>query len=142
MAKEKRPYKKYEFQYRWMRQVTGCPNHPQYHIYGGRGIQCFWPARCYDEFEHWLLTTLGERPTPKHCLARLDKSKDFAPGNLQWMIKKESHRCHTRQNIYATYKRRSQPLAQWSEELGIPYYTLRRRYSQGIPLKEIVKEFK
>jgi len=124
-----------------MRQVTQNPRHPQYDIFGGMGIQCHWPANSYQEFETWLINTLGHRPSLDHVLSRLDKFKDFAPGNLAWQIKKQSCRAHTRQNIYANYKNKKKSLAQWAEDLNIPYWTLRRRYSQGYTIREIVKEF-
>jgi hypothetical protein len=51
-------------------------------------------------------------------------------------------RCNTQQNVYATYKNKKKPLVEWAEELGIPYYSFRRRIALGMPIKDIVKEFK
>lgn len=135
-------YPQYYGKYRWMVSVTQCPNHPSYGKYGAQGIQCYWQPYQYKEFEHWLLSTLGHQPTPKHQLCRIDKSGDWVPGNIRWMLPKQRSRTMTKQNVYATYKRKKQVISDWADELGIPFYTLRRRVARGIPIKDIIKEFK
>jgi hypothetical protein len=128
--------------YNWMRSVCYNPNHPNYPKYGGRGIDCHWGRGQYKEFEQWLLTTLGPRPSPQHCLNRKDKDKDYCPKNLEWALPTRRSRCNTQQNVYATYKNKSKPLVQWAEELEIPYHSFRRRIASGIAIKDIVKEFR
>lgn len=125
----------------WMRQICTNPNHPEYYKYGGRGIQCYWGPGSYKEFEQWLLTTLGPRPSFQHVLNRKDKDKDYSPKNLEWALPKKRSRSHTQQNIYAKYRNKNQSIAAWAEELEIPYYSLRRRIAKGIQIKDIVKEF-
>jgi len=132
---------KYYSRYRFMRAVTTCPNHPDYHLYGAQGIECYWPARQYYEFERWLLTTLGPPPSSKHVLGRKDKSGNFEPRNLEWQEPVLRSRNKTRQNVYATYRRQRKALSQWAEELAIPYHTFRRRIAQGKTISEIKKEF-
>lgn len=133
---------KYYYQWRWMIAVTYNPNHPNYYKYGGAGVQCHWHKGEYRLFERWLLDTLGHRPSQKHLLGRKDKFGDFAPGNLHWELPVERGRNNPKQNVYATYNRKKKSLAEWAEELGIPYYSLRRRIAKGYTIKDIVEEFK
>lgn len=128
--------------WQWIRQITSNPNHPSYPKYGGKGIGCHWGPRQYKEFEHWILTTLGPKPSSQHCLSRKNKSLDYCPSNLEWALPKQRSRSHTHQNIFVKYRNHSKSIAAWAEELDIPYYSLRRRIQRGIPIKDIVKEFR
>jgi hypothetical protein len=127
--------------FRWMQSVCTSTTHAQYKNFGAVGIKCYWNRTQYKDFYQWLMNTLGPQPTLKHQLSRLDKRKDFEPGNLAWHTATERSRCHTLQNVFAKYRNQGKSLAQWSEDLNIPYYTLRRRVSQGMSIKDIIKEF-
>lgn len=129
----------FEYQWRWMTSVTKNPNHPEYHKYGAQGIDCHWRQGEYKDFERWVLERLGAKP-PNLVLGRIDKTGNFEPGNLEWQQPRVRART-CRQNVTATYGRKRQSLAAWSEELDIPYWTLRRRYSRGHQIKDIIKEF-
>lgn len=134
----------YYYQYRYMRESTQNPNNPDYPKYGAKGITCAWGPRQYKEFYAWLITNLGERPGPRndYNLGRIDKTGNWEPGNIEWQtITRRSRTNHT-QVVYVSYKRKKQSLSDWAEELGIPYYTLRRRVAEGISIKDIVKEFR
>jgi len=135
----KNKLRQFEFQWRWMRQVCINPNHPKYERYGGAGVECYWGSRDYRLFEQFILDKLGPRPAG-HVLGRKDKTGNYEPKNLHWELPKQRSNNNPRQNTYLTYKRRRQTIAQWSEQLGIPYYLIRRRAASGMPLKDIVKE--
>ena len=134
----------YYFQYRYMRESTQNPSHPDYPKYGGKGITCAWGLRQYQEFYSWLITALGPRPgsSKQYNLGRIDKTGNWEPGNIEWQTVIRRSRTNHSQVIYLTYKRKTQSLSDWAEQLGIPYYTFRRRVIQGLTIKEIVKEFK
>ena len=134
-------YGQYYCQWRWMIAVTNNINHPYYDRHGGMGVECYWHKGQYKLFENWLIATLGHRPTSKHLLGRKDKFGDFAPGNLHWELPQQRSRNNPKQNVYVSYRRQKKTMTEWSEQLGIPYYTLRRRISKGIDLKDIIKEF-
>ena len=133
----------YYNQYRFMQGSCNNPCYPQYAKYGGQGITCAWGQRQYKEFYSWLVNTLGERPGPSNewVLGRKDKTGNWEPKNMEWQTIKVRSRTNFRQNIYATYRRKSQSLSKWAEDLDIPYYTFRRRYSEGWTIQEIVKEY-
>ena len=134
----------YFYQYRYMTDVSHNPNHPLYYKYGGQGITCAWAQGQYKEFYNWLIKTLGERPGTKdeYVLGRKDKRGNWEPGNLEWQTIIKRSRTNHKQNIYITYRRQTKTLVQLAEDLGIPYYTFRRRVSQGLTMPQIVKEFK
>lgn len=41
------------------------------------------------EFREWILDNLGERPTPKHSLDRIDNNGNYEPGNIRWATWKQ-----------------------------------------------------
>lgn len=91
--------------------------------YGGRGIKV-----C----DRWLdfrnfLADMGEPLTEKHELDRYpDKDGDYDPGNCRWATKSQNMR-NTNRNHLVTFQGRTQCLAAWAEETGIPYGRLRDR---------------
>jgi hypothetical protein len=95
----------------------------------------------YENFLNWVMKKLGPKPAGT-VLGRKDKTGNFEPGNLHWETPVSRSRNCPRQNINATYRRKTQSIAQWAEELAIPYYTVRRKYQQGWTIKEIVHAYK
>jgi len=136
----KRNYHKYNSQWTWMRAVTCRPNHPSYYKYGAKGIECFWERGEYFEFEAWIEKHLGPRPADHH-LGRKNKLGHFEPKNLFWETSKHRSRNMPQINTMLTYKRKTQPLAVWADELGVPAYTIRSRLKHGHTMAQIVKEF-
>lgn len=53
-------------------------NRPNYYQYGGRGIEFRFKS-----FEH-SLTILGERPSSKHSIDRIDPNGHYEEGNVRW----------------------------------------------------------
>lgn len=125
--------------YRWMRDVCYNPNTPSYKNFGARGIEVHWQR--FKEFKLWLEHNLGTRPQG-HILGRKDKNGDFCPGNLEWQTPTRRSRGGHCQNVLASYRRQRKSLAQWADELDIPYYSLRRKYARGLAIKDIIKEFR
>lgn len=66
------------------------PHCERWERYGGRGIRVYplWRDD-YAAFRSWILTELGERPTPNHSLDRIDNDGHYEPGNLRWSTKRE-----------------------------------------------------
>jgi hypothetical protein len=79
----------------WANMMQRCKNEdrPDYHYYGGRGIEVCrqWANGDGDKtgFECFL-EDLGKRPSPRHSLNRIDKNRDFEPGNVRWAIKRRA----------------------------------------------------
>jgi hypothetical protein len=125
-----------------MKTVCTNENNPCYKNYGALGVNMYWDGKHdYEDFYNWIIKKLGPKPEGT-VLGRKDKQGNFEPGNLQWETPLSRGRNSPGQNIRATYRRKTQSLAQWSEDLDIPYYTLRRRYKEGWTIKEIVHAYK
>lgn len=102
------------------------PNNIGYKDYGDRGITV-----C----EEWLkflnfYKDMGERPKD-HSLHRINNEKGYYPYNCEWATPEKQMR-DTRDNLYVTYRGKTQLLIEWSEETGILYKTLwDRMYKLG-----------
>lgn len=100
--------------------------HPAYHQYGGRGI-----AICerWSDFENFL-ADMGERPSKKHSLDRVNNNGNYEPGNCRWATWKEQARNRS-SNRVLTFNGRSATMVEWAELAGIKYTTLRARLKLG-----------
>jgi len=103
--------------------VTRCtnPNYPRFADYGGRGITV-----C----DRWLrfegfLEDMGERPKGT-TINRKHNNLGYCPENCEWATVKEQAN-NQRSNRLLTHNGRTQTMAQWAEELGMSYDTLRGR---------------
>jgi hypothetical protein len=63
----------------WCDMKKRCenPNNKSYPNYGGRGIKC-----C--TFEE-MLADVGERPSPRHEIDRINNDGNYEPGNMRWI---------------------------------------------------------
>lgn len=107
---------------------TGASDYPRY---GGRGITVC--DRWRSSFSAFL-EDVGERPDGM-TLDRLDSDGNYEPGNVRWATAQQQNR-NRRNNRMLTMGGRTQCLADWSEETGIPRDTLGRRLKKGWPVEE------
>ena len=103
----------------WVGMMQRChySKHAKYASYGGRGITVCERWRTFENF----LADMGERSEGK-SLDRIDSDKGYSPDNCRWATKSEQMR-NTRRALVFDGK----PLAQWAEESGVPYQTLKAR---------------
>ncbi len=109
-------------------------NDKAYKNYGGRGVTVCrrWQG------ENGLANfnrDMGARPAGM-CLERCNNNGGYSPGNCVWATRVEQAR-NTRTNLRITYKKRTQCLKAWAEELGINYLTL---YGRVVTLRWPVKK--
>lgn len=74
----------------WGSMISRCynVNHPQYKNYGARGITI-----C-DEWKNSFIAFfnyMGQRPSAKHSIDRIDNDLGYAPGNCRWATSKEQN---------------------------------------------------
>ena len=110
-----------------------CPNHPEFNIYGGRGITVCseWNNREKEKgmsritkgfiaFRKWAM---NNGYADNLTLDRIDNDKGYSPDNCRWVTMTEQvrHRSCAR-NV--AYKGETHSIKEWSEILGINYHTL------------------
>ena len=74
----------------WQHMMSRCENknNTNYHRYGGRGIKVCEQFRDPITFINYLKNELGDRPKD-YSIDRIDNSKGYEPGNLQWATAKQ-----------------------------------------------------
>ena len=122
---------------------TDTINYPNY---GGRGIKV---CERWNNFELFL-KDMGERPTDKHSIERIDNNGDYEPKNCRWATRKEQN-SNKRNNAYITLveggQEKQYTYAQLTEKFGLEpgmFYKRRRRgwsiaQALMIPHRKVVK---
>lgn len=112
----------------WCNIIQRCTNanNTSYHNYGGRGITI---CNRWKKFENFL-EDVGEPPTNKHTLDRIDNNKRYCKSNCRWATRKQQQR-NTRRNHMITFNNKTQCLTAWAEEMNIDRNTLSYRLKRG-----------
>lgn len=112
----------------WVDMKTRCTNPAAtgYQYYGGRGIAVC--QRWLDSFDAFL-EDMGECPAGL-TIDRIDSNKNYEPGNCQWATMTQQAR-NRRSSRMISHDGRTQCLAAWSEETGIPKSTISNRLRLG-----------
>lgn len=120
----------------WGGIKTRClnPDNDGFKNYGGRGITIHPPW--IDSFPDFL-AHIGKRPHPKLTVERIDNDLGYLPGNIKWATRKEQHN-NKRTNHTLTFEGRTQTVARWSEEMGIPKSTILKRIKALFPIEIIL----
>lgn len=122
----------------WVGIIQRCTN-PRavgYQHYGGRGILV-----C----DRWLnsslafITDMGERPTAKHSIDRIDNSKGYSPDNCRWATGVQQHR-NTRKNRLISIDGVIGTLSEWVEKSPNKRTTIMQRLNHGWEPKRAVFE--
>lgn len=119
----------------WGDMLNRCrnPKHRCYAYYGGRGITVCARWLKSDAF----LADMGPRPSPKHSLERIDNSKGYSPENCRWATRAVQAN-NTRKVRQITAFGRTQSIAAWAREGGIPAPAITWRLDNGWPPDEAV----
>jgi len=108
----------------WAHMKRRCENPADqaYSRYGGRGITVCSEWATFTQF----YADMGDAPTKKHTLDRLDNNLGYSKQNCKWSTPKEQCR-NQRTNVVLEFEGRSMCLAAWAEEIGIRTNTLWHR---------------
>lgn len=83
------------FVWKSMRQRCGNPKSTDYTEYGGRGITV---CERWSDFQNFI-KDMGNRPSAKHSIDRIDNSGNYEPANCRWVTNE----------IQATNRRKRRP---------------------------------
>jgi hypothetical protein len=121
----------------WHNMKNRCvnPNVPEYKNYGEKGVTVC--DRWLDSFENFL-EDMGERPTLKHSIDRIDNNKGYSPENCRWATAKEQSR-NNRRNIWFDYLGRKILLVDLAEKTGVNQSVIMRRLRKGLSFEDAIK---
>lgn len=115
------------------------PNNKQYKDYGGRGINIceeWYTPHSHKggrAFKKWALENgYAENLT----IDRIDCNKGYSPENCRWVSMKVQQN-NKRNNRLITYNGKTQTIAQWCEELGLCFSTVKYRLNKGKTVEKI-----
>lgn len=114
----------------WRNMYERCTNtnHPNYSIYGGRGITVC--DEWVDSFEDFYLWSIQNGYGDALSLDREDVNKGYSPSNCRWITQKEQ--CNnTRRNIEVELNGEVHTLKQWTDILDLKYGTIASRVKRG-----------
>lgn len=108
----------------WQKVVSRCtnPNNPNFARYGARGIKV---CDRWHIFEHFL-EDMGERPSRKHSIDRVNNEGNYEPGNCRWATNVQQAR-NRRSSRFLEFNGKKATLAEWSEITNINAQTISRR---------------
>ncbi len=110
-----------------MKQRCSNPKKREFQNYGGRGIRvCPEWTVSFSAF----FTYVGNRPTIKHSLDRIDVNGDYEPGNVRWATQKEQIDNTTVVKM-VTINGRTQSQAAWGREMGLSNGQITGRIKSG-----------
>ena len=118
-----------------MKQRCYNANNISFKYYGARGVTV-----C----DEWKLSSrrfvydMG-LPPEGYTLDRCDPNGSYKPDNCRWADRVTQGRNKTNNNI-VEYEGRSQCVAAWAEELGIPMKRLSYRINAGMPIEEALSD--
>ncbi len=105
---------------------------PAYRIYGQRGITVC--SRWKESFLLFL-SNMGECPSAKHSIDRINNDGDYSPENCRWATRKEQSR-NRRQNKWITHNGITMTQLDWSIKLFQSRDLLRMRLQKGWSLEK------
>lgn len=119
----------------WQQMKMRCYNKKRkyYDDYGGRGIRiCDEWLNDNTEFFDWAINNGYQDDL---TIDRINVNGNYEPSNCRWATL-EQQANNTRNNVLLTYNGKVQTIAQWSNELHVPYSTLYNRHMRGYSDKE------
>lgn len=123
----------------WATMIQRCknPNMHNYERYGGRGIKvCDEWQQSFGSFYDYVSVLPGFGEVGR-TLDRIDNDGEYVPGNVRWATSTEQGR-NQRKSILLTYDGKTQHIADWADEIGIGYRTLKSRLRYGWSVEQVL----
>ena len=122
----------------WQSMKDRCsnPHHLAYKYYGGRGITVCerWKNSFVD-----FLEDVGDKPSPKHSIDRIDNNGNYEPGNVKWSTRTEQQN-NSRSSVFITFNDISDTISGWARRTGISRNAINGRIIHGWPIEKALTE--
>lgn len=113
----------------WVELKRKCykSNRKDYKYYGARGIKvCDEWLNNFQAFYDWAVNNDYQDGL---TIDRINNDGNYTPDNCHWVdMKTQSN--NRRSNVLLTYNGKTQTMMQWSEELHLPYNTIKHRHQK------------
>jgi hypothetical protein len=118
-----------------MRRRCNDPNDPNYPEYGGAGVTvCDRWNRSFEDF----LSYMGKKLSPRHTVDRWPNPYgNYEPGNVRWGTPRQQAN-NRRSNRRIKLWGRTQTVAEWAHEAGIPRHIVYSRLTGGWPVEALL----
>lgn len=122
----------------WQQMLQRCqnPKVDSFGRYGGRGISVC--DRWKESFWNFV-DDMGERPSAKHSIDRVDNDGNYEPNNCRWATAREQAR-NTSRNTVLTHDGKTMCVCDWAKYLGISDRALSIRLKRW-PLAEALTRY-
>jgi len=119
----------------WCAMKSRCLNfnNQDFRHYGGRGITI---CREWLKFENFI-RDMGEAPSTKHTIDRINNYGNYQPDNCRWATRKEQAN-NLRKNILLTHNGETKTLQEWSAVSGINSETISHRIKTGWTINDAI----
>lgn len=94
--------------------------------YGGKGVSVCDRWLVFGNF----LADMGECPSDKHSLDRIDNAKGYEPENCRWLLRSLQNRNRTTNRIIVA-NGVTATMAEWAEKTGLTPEAIRTRLNRG-----------
>jgi len=124
----------------WSQMLKRCyrPKSTGFSRYGGRGISVcdrWFGKGGFDRF----LEDMGEPPSNKHTIDRIDNDGDYEPGNCRWATIREQNRNRSCSRSM-TFLGKTRSIMEWSIVTGLSYPCILRRVRSGWSVERTLTE--
>lgn len=123
MPKVKHAMHKTSVYRRWIYMKGRCARDPNY-LSAGITVCERW----VDSFENFY-ADMGDPPSPKHTLDRIDGTRGYSPDNCRWATVREQNR-----NLRTNARIKGELVVEIAERAGVSRTAVKYRAKQGLPL--------
>lgn len=124
----------------WLGMKSRCYNksNVSYQSYGEKGIIVC--KRWLNSFENFL-SDMGERPSSKHSLDRIDNDGNYSKENCRWAdVYTQANNKST--NVFIECFGETKTLKEWARTLKISYNKLSKMHRKGVDVGTYLKSIK
>lgn len=105
---------------------TTLPTSTHFHRYGGRGITVCNEWLTYENFA----ADVGQPPSEKHSIDRIDNNKGYFPGNVRWATAREQAQNRST-NIWVLYQGKKMIASDVAKAMNVSKSTISRWLALG-----------